>query len=422
MALVLLPATTSAGLGEEAVPTPLPSVVGTQPLPDAELTQIPVAQRPHRDFDPLGVQWESSFFYPSITGGLMYNSNVFASPENAQADLALVLSPRLTIDYEKPRSSYRAQFGADLYQFREFTEENRINAFARLQSSNEIREDLELQTSFEAARKHDVPGEASSQLNAAEPIPYTDLRAETTVTKTFNRLGVSVDGTARGLTYQNVDSFSGELLDQTWRDGTILTTSVKPFYEFSPGYRAFLRMRANSRNYAGEGELNRDADGYDLHAGTEFQVTPLILGSIEVGYLSETYANPVIQPIDGSSFLANATWLMTPLMTVTVSGERSVAETTTPDFFGRLDTALGVRLDYELLRNLVVSAGPKFIWQDFPDTSRKDDVVMVEAGLNYLINPFARLGLDYDYVNRDSTLPVYSFDQHMVMVNVTAQY
>jgi hypothetical protein len=422
MALALLSAKTSAGLGEEAVPTPLPSVVGSQPLPDAELTQIPVATRPHRDFDPLGVQWGALFFYPSVTGGLMYNSNVFASPKAAQADFAFVLSPRLTIDYEKPRSSYRAQFGADFYQFREFTEENRINGFARLQSSNEVSEDLELQTSFEAARKHDVPGEASSQLNAAEPIPYTDLRAETTVTKTFNRLGVSIDGTARGLTYQNVDSFSGELLDQTWRDGTILTASVKPFYELSPGYRAFVRLRGNSRNYAGEGELNRDADGYDLHGGTEFVLTPLILGSVEVGYLSETYANPLIQPIDGTSFLANATWLMTPLMTVTVAGERSVAETTTPDFFGRVDTGLGVRLDYELLRNLIVSAGPKFVRQDFPDSSRKDDVVMVEAGFNYLINPFARLGIDYDYVNRDSTLPEYSFDQHVVTLNVTAQY
>jgi hypothetical protein len=422
MALTLLSATTSNGLGEEAVPTPLPRVAGSQPLPDAELTQIPVAARPHRDFDPLGMQWGALFFYPSITAGLMYNSNVFATPKNAKADLALVLSPRLTINYEKPRSSYRAQFGADAYQFRDFADENRINAFARLQNSNEIREDLELQTSFEAARKHDVPGEASSQLNAAEPIPYTDLRAESTVTKTFNRLGVSIDGTARRLTYEDVNSFSGELLDQTWRDGTILTASVKPFYEFSPGYRAFVRARANTRNYAGEGELNRNADGYDLHGGTEFQVTPLISGSVEVGYLSETYANPLIQPIDGASFLANATWLMTPLMTVTVSGERSVAETTTPDFFGRLDTALGVRLDYELLRNFIVSAGPKFIRQDFPDTSRKDDVTMVEAGVNYLINPFARLGLDYDYLSRDSTLPDYSFDQHVVTLNVTAQY
>jgi hypothetical protein len=422
MALGLLSLTTSAALSEEAVPTQLPGTIGAQPLPDAELTQVPVAERPHPDFDPLGIHFGSVTFYPSITGGLMYNSNVLASGRDSDADVAFVLAPRLTITREDPTAAYRAMFGADLYAFREFEEQNRVNAFARLETKNQIGETLEAQTSFEAARKHDVPGEASSQLDAAEPIPYTDLRGTVTVTKTFNRLGVAVDGTARGLAYEDVESFGGEVLDQSWRDGNILTASVKPFYEFSPGYRAFFRVRGNTRSYEGEGELNRDSDGYDLHGGTEFQVTPLISGSVEAGYLSQTYDNPQIEPIDGLSLLANATWLMTPLMTVTLSGERSVAETTTPDFFGRVDTKVGIRLDYEVLRNLIVSAGPKFVNQDFPDTSRKDDLFMIEAGVNYLISPLARLGLAYDYVDRDSSLPAYSFDQHLVMMNVTAQY
>ncbi len=420
IALGLLASTASAAVGEEAVPTPLPG--DAQPLPDAELTQIPVAERPHRDFDPLGIHFGSIFLYPSVTGSVMYNSNVYATQSDAKSDVAFVLSPRFGAVYEGPASSYRAQFGADLYAFREFTEQNRINAFARLQSHHDIGESLQAQTSFEAARKHDVPGEASSQLNAAEPIPYTDLRSTATVTKTLNRFGVSIDGTARRLAYENVESLSGELLDQSWRDGTILTASLKPFFEFSPGYRAFFRVRGNTRSYDGEGELNRDAEGYDLHGGTEFRVTPLISGSVEVGYLSETYDNPQIRPIDGLSFLANATWLMTPLMSVTVEGERSVAETTTPDFFGRVDTKVGVRLDYEVLRNLIVSAGPKFVRQEFPETSRKDNLVMLEAGLNYFINPLAKLGIAYDFVDRDSTLADYSFDQHLVMLNVTAQY
>lgn len=400
----------------------LPRVAGSQILPDYELTQIPVALRPHPDFDPHGIQLGSTYFYPSLTGGLMYNSNVFAEPKDKQDDFAFVISPRLAVLHDKPRASYQAEFGADIYQFDKFTEQDRINAFARLQTENEIREDIEFKTRFEASKKHDIPGEASSQLNAAEPIPYTDLRGQTELTKTFNRFGVSIDGTARSLSYENVRSFSGELLDQTWRDGEIFTASVKPFYEFSPGYRAFARFRANTREYDGEGELNRNSEGYDITGGLDFQATPLILGSVQVGYMSETYSNPLIEPIDGLSFLGEATWLMTPLVTLTVAGERTVAETTTPDFFGRLDTSVGVRLDYEVLRNLIVSVEPKFIRQDFPDTVRKDDVVMAGAGLQYLMSPFARIGVDYDYIDRESTLPEYSFDQHVVIFNVTAQY
>jgi hypothetical protein len=77
---------------------------------------------------------------------------------------------------------------------------------------------------------------------------------------------------------------------------------------------------------------------------------------------------------------------MTPLMTVIVSGERTVAETTTPDFLGRVDTVFGVQLDDELLRNLIVSVEPEFARQDFPNTPRRDDVVRMGVGVDYLVN------------------------------------
>ncbi len=422
MALALLSTTTSAGLGEEAEPLTGSNVRGGEPLPDYELTQIPVAERPHRDFDPVGIEYESIFFYPSLTGAAVYNSNIFATPTDRKADLAAVISPRLLIDYDRQNSAFELQLGADIYRFRKFTDQDRINAFARANSDHQLTESLEFETTLEAARKHDVPGEASSQLNAAEPIPYTDLFAQASLTKTLNRLGVSIDGTARNLTYENVDSFSGELLDQTWRDGNIFTASVKPFYELAPGYRAFVQARANTRDYAGTGDLNRDSEGYDIGTGVEFGVTPLISGEVAVGYLSETYTNPEISPIDGLSFMGEATWLMTPLMTLIVSGERKVAETTTPDFLGRVDTVVGVELDYELLRNLIVSVGPEFARQDFPNTPRRDDVVRMGVGIDYLVNPIASVAMRYDFVDRDSTLAEYSFDQHVISLNVTAQY
>ena len=422
MALALLVSAASTGLGEEAASVTAPGAHSGELLPDYELTMMPVTERPHRDFDPVGLQLESIFFYPSVTGGAVYNSNIFATPHDRQADLALVISPRLLIDYERQNSAFEFQAGADLYRFREFTDQDRINAFARAHSDHQLTQSLELGTSFEVARKHDVPGEASSQLNAAEPIPYTDLFAQTTLTKTFNRLGMSIDGTARKLTYENVDSFSGQVLDQTWRDGDILTASVQPFYELAPGYRAFVRGRVNTRDYAGTGELNRDSRGYDVGTGVEFGLTPLISGEFAMGYMSETYTNPEISPIDGLSFVGEATWLMTPLMTLTVAGERTVAETTTPDFLGRVDTSVGVELDYELLRNLIVSLGPEFARQDFPNTPRKDDVVRMGVGLDYLVSPIAAVAMRYDFVDRESTLAEYSFDQHVFSLNVTAQY
>ena len=284
---------------------------GDEPLPDYEASRIPVGDRLHPDYDPVGYRLGSLFFYPALSAGLRYDSNVFASGANPRSDWAALISPELTIRYgtlpsayrQNPsRFSYEINLNADIYQFRDLTSENRVDARGRLRTHWDIAQDLQLDTAFEAARKHDERGDSSSPLNAATPVPYNDLRGEATLTKTIGRYGVAFNGSVRNLTYENVNSFEGRLLDQSGRDGTIYSTYIKPFYEFAPGYRAFVRAAANTRNYEASGADNRDSHGYDVRAGLDFAVTPLISGSVEVGYMSQTYDNPLIRPVDGLSF------------------------------------------------------------------------------------------------------------------------
>lgn len=400
-------------------------------LPDDVLTRIPVRDRPHPEYDPAGIQYGSLYFYPKLTTGVRYESNVFASPTNPRADAALVFSPELTIrsdpksqafDPNPPPNFWEFNIGADLYRFRKLTSENRLDAHARLKMHKEITHDLLFDGTFEIARKHEERGDSSSPSDAARPVPYTDAKAEIAVTKTFNRFGTIFDVSARRLSYGNVNAFDGTPLNQSWRNGNIFTASVKPYYEFSPGYRAFVLLQGNTRNYEGTGDLNRDSNGYIAHAGLDFTVDPLIYGTAEVGYLSQSYRNPLIPAIDGLSFSGKATWLVTKLMTATFSAERTVAETTTPGFNGLLRTSYGARLDYEFLRNVIVYVEPKYISEEFPDTTRNDKVAKVSAGFDYSLSPKAKVGLRYDFVDRNSTIPSFTFDDHVVTLNVTAQY
>lgn len=405
---------------------------GDEPLPDYEMSRIPVGERPHPEFDPIGYRMGQTFFYPKITSGILYNSNVFASHDNPQADFLALISPELTVQYGKLPTQYRASpspfaaefnAGADIYRFRNLTGENRVDAHGRLKTHWEIAHDLQLDSTAEVARRHEERGDSSSPQNAASPVPYLDIRGETTLTKTFGRFGVALDGAVRKLTYDSVEAFDGTPLDQSARNGTIASTYIKPFYEFSPGYRIFIRAAANTRNYAGTGDLNRDSRGYDVRAGLDFIVTPLISGSVEAGYLSQAYSNPLINSVNGPSFKAEATWLATPLLTIKGSAERSIAETVTPGFDARIDTKFEAQADYELLRNVNLFAKAKFSHEEFRGMlERTDNVKKLSAGVNYLMNRHLSVGTRYDYIDRKSTLPIYTFDQHQVMFNVTAQY
>jgi hypothetical protein len=410
-------------------------------LPDYELSRIPVKDRPHPEFDPVGIRYGSIFFYPKLVTGLLFDSNVLAANSSPRADAALVFSPELTVrsepygsgpvrsgpfvygyDPNPQRFSYEFNIGADIYRFRNVTTENREDAHARLVTHSEIAHDLLFDATFEAARKHIDRGDSGSPIDAKNPVPYTDLKGELALTKQFNRFGTTLDVTARRLTYEDVDSISGPVIDQSWRNGNIFTGSVKPFYEFSPGYRAFVLLQANTRNYEGTGDLNRDSHGYTIQGGVDFVIDPLIYGSIGIGYLSQNYDNPAISPINGLSFSGKATWLVTKLMTATFSAERAVAETTTPGFNGLLRTSFGARLDYEFLRNLIFYVEPKYIDEDFPDTTRHDKIGKVSAGFDYLMNRKMKVGLRYDFIDRSSTLPDFTYNEHVVTLNVTTQY
>jgi hypothetical protein len=177
----------------------------------------------------------------------------------------------------------------------------------------------------------------------------------------------------------------------------------------------------NTRDYAGTGSLDRDSHGYNITGGADFAFTPLLLGSVEAGYLDQSYNNPAISRISGFSFAGDVKWLFTPLMTVTFKGERRVAEQTTPGFGSRIDTSAGVQVDYELLRNVILFAGARYIRQDFNDPGRRDDVVKATAGIDYLMNRYLRLGARYEFTDRNSSIPAFSFDRHVVMFNATAQ-
>jgi hypothetical protein len=405
---------------------------GEEPLPDYELSKIPVDERPHPEFDPIGYRFGQFMFYPRISAGLLANSNVFATAINAKSDFVARFSPGLNIQYGKLPTSFSSgtpgfsadlDLGTDLYRYRKFSSENRTDAHGRLKTHWDIADDLKVDTTAEIARKHEERGEASSPRNAAEPVPYLDIRGDTTVTKTFGRFGVAVNGAVRRLSYEDVNAVDGTVLDQSSRSGTIVSTFVRPYYEFSPGYQFFLRAAANSRRYAGEGALNRDSDGYNMTAGLAFAMTPLISGSVEAGYLSQSYDNPAIAPVSGASFKAEAMWLATPLLTVRAGAERRVAETVSPDFDSRLDTDFLVRADYELLRNLTLFAGATYSHQKFEGLqSRTDDVTKLSFGGRYLLNRTWSLDGRYDFVKRDSNLEAFTFDQHVVMFNVTAQH
>jgi hypothetical protein len=392
---------------------PLPVMAGPDPA------NVPVGERRHTDFEPMGIRAGVFTIFPSATIGMQYDSNLFASVDPI-ADWALVTAAQILFQADRGDGKYELDVGARNYLYQKQDSENRTDAHARFRLTRQFTSDVRWDAAFSAARRHEDRDDSFSLSGAAEPTAYNDLQAETAVTKTFNRLGVTIGGRVRNLTYEDTPLRGGGTRDLSFRDGTIITTTVKPFYDFSPGYRAYARIDLSKRDYQGEGTLNRDAQGYDARGGVEFRLTSMLTGAAEAGYMAYGYDNPLIPNQEGPSAGARLMWLMTPLMTVTLFAERTVAEVAAPDQEGRLDFIAGAQVDYEILRNLILSLGGKYKNEDFSGTSRTDEIVKLSAKLDYLLSRRLNFGLSYDYTDRSSDNPLFDFDKHVVMFNVTA--
>ena len=397
-------------------------VLAGDPLPGEDVTRLPVRDRPRPDYDPVGYRYGAIFFYPWLLSEMRYNSNVFARPTDPQADLFVVFSPRLTVRSDSPRLSWRADLGADVYRYRRLTSQNRTDAHARFRAHGEIRHDLDFDVSFQAAQRHELPGDPAAPLDATSPVPFLDIRGDAALTQRFGAAGMTAGAGARSLTYGTVATLSGAPLDQSWRDATIVTAFARPFYEFAPGYRAFLYGSVNTREYQGRAGVNLDSRGYNARGGLDFVVTSLISGTIEAGWLQQTFSDPSIPDADGLSFAGKLTWLITSLTTITLRGERLLAERTSPEFPARIDAFATAQVDHELLRNVLLYAGARRGRQDFPGTPRQDEVVNAFGGVDYLPNRHLRVGVRYEFIDRASTLQQFNFDQHQVMLNATAQF
>jgi hypothetical protein len=70
------------------------------------------------------------------------------------------------------------------------------------------------------------------------------------------------------------------------------------------------------------------------------------------------------------------------------------------------DTSIGVRVDHELRRNILLFGELTYEQQDFKGLDRKDDITRFSTGLGYKLNRRARL--EFAYTLRDQSSSVGS--------------
>ena len=437
-ASVLLWPAVSAAQFDPFLPVPIPPVGPAQPAPETLAPQRAqtVTDRQRPLFDPLGVRIEEFFLYPRLELDESYNDNIFATSSGTKSDFITDLKPRVDLVSNFGAHSFNVSAGADIGWYATHTTENYQDAFASTSGRYDIDQGQHIFAAAEIDRLHvartspNFPNVTPGSL-AAEPPIYTTYRAGVGYAQDALPVTYRGDLSVIRSEYQAVPAIGGGLLSQDDQNNTTYTLGLQGGYSLDPNWAVFARGTGNFRDFdhaASAVNPKRNSAGYhaDVGARIDFGV---IYGEAYLGYLEQMYQNSAYRTIRGVDGGARVVWNFTGLDTLQLNAVRTVNDLSQSVFgpgftaTGYLHSFVGLSLDHELLRNLLLNGNVAYINDAFKGVNRTDSGVDLGIGAKFLVRRELYLGATYTYAHRDSSgsFAGQSFNQNIIMLRIATQ-
>jgi len=380
--------------------------------PTSAMAQAPAAQRnvavldrARPDFDAVGVRAGAFMIRPRISLGVETNDNVFATERNETSDVVYSARPQVDVDSQWSRHALRLSAGSDTAKFQDTSSEDRTNYYLRADGRLDVRRDsyVGVRGSYEDYKEARTAIDART--TALEPTTIKVGRAAVYASAAFNR--VRLIGTLEhvDLEAKDVPLAGGGTLVQSTRDRKEVYGTIRAEYALSPDTQLFAEAVANEREYERQiaGAARRDSTGQTYLVGASTSLSRVVSGEAAIGYFRQEYDAVAVGAVDGLGVRGRVQWFPTQLTTATFTMSRQAQETDLSAVGSAVSTNVGVQVDHELRRDLILTGRVGTGSYDFRGFDRTDDRVEAGVGATYLINRKASISVNYDYTDSQSS-------------------
>jgi hypothetical protein len=229
------------------------------------------------------------------------------------------------------------------------------------------------------------------------------------------------------LRFDATPSLLGGVIDEAINDRDAWRLSGRGEYGLTPDAAVFSQVTYTWTGYTRIGSGVADPSSHDVKAllGATFDTGFLVRGTLGLGVETRAFATSAYRSLTGVTAAAKVEYFPTELITVTASFRRLVEDAETAGSGGYFNTGADLRVDYELLRNLLLQAQGDFEQDQFAGISRTDRIVSATMGARYLINHRLQLHGALSFLHRetsgDFSGPVAAgpmFDEVRMMIGV----
>lgn len=380
---------------------------------------VPVTEKPRPDYDAQGIRSGGMVIKPELTLGLEYNDNIYATKDNKESDWITIIAPRIKVDSNWTRHALGFDAGLKGGIYASESDENYLDAHIRLSGRMDVLRESFFSALASFERLHEERGERDVSGTWKEPSVYNRSMGNLSYLHGIGKVSLNAGVGITNLDYQSVDLIGGGSDSQDLRDRNIYNVNARMAYELLPNVLPFLAAQYEWRKYD-KSEARRDSDGYRIGVGTGFDLGGVTTGEIFAGYMHQDYDHR--DNISGAWYGLSLLWNVTEMTSVQASVESSVKETTVANAAGINAVDAGIRIDHELLRNLLVGAFFDYTYDDYKSVDITDKYYTVGPRVTYLWNRNLSLGAEYSHKKKDSTPSTRDYTENKFMISLTGKF
>lgn len=350
---------------------------------------VSVLERPRPDYDPLGIRAGGFLVFPRVDLGLGATNNTYLTNDDKQGSVIAYVAPAVIARSDWSR--HQVQLNAS-GQLRRFLGESRRNedvlnlgALGRLDAGSFF--SLTGEAQFSSQFETPFSGETVSEFVALSRYTrgFLSLRGQYQAGQA--RVVLAVDHT--GFDFDDIELSDNQKRSQKDRDRDIERVTGQVEYAFTPSVAIYGQAAVSFTDYDRpllNGLANRDSTGFRLIGGFTFDLAGLMRGTVGAGYVQRRYDSPIYDDVSGFSVEARLEYFPTELTTFSLGLRRVIEDSSLGATNAYFDNRLSLRVDHELLQNLLLNATAEFSRQDYIGVDLKTDVYRFGGGARYLVS------------------------------------
>lgn len=363
----------------------------------------------------------SFIFHPDITFTQYYDDNIF-STTLADADNITAFNTELEFISDWKQHLLDLKFGINASKYSTYKSENTVDKWINIKTQYDTSQSSYLQLTASHIDDHEDRSSPET-IFGNEPLGYLENQLTFRAEKSFNQHSLTIAATLINLDYQDVNTSSGILSNDT-RDRVDDSTGFRFNYAVYKGNYIFIRSSLENRDYDQVLDLNlinRDSRIKSNAIGYKFKYRKKLYGELFAGLLKQEFDSSQFEPIKENNYGVNIKWQTSDSSKIVITADRSIEETTLNDSPGiiydqySLVYRHGLNLHWSYYLNTTSAIA------DYQVITRQDKYNDYSIGAYYLLEQGLSFGLDYVYMKRDSTEDLDDYSRNQVFLRVSAR-